>query len=208
MGYLPDAMVNYLARLGWTHGDDEIFSRDELIKWFSLDGINKSPARMDFKKLDDVNAHYIHHGDNNELTNIVIERYGKYVSDDARGWLLNGMNELKLRATTLNDLEHDARIYLDSMDYEEKAIKTIKDSKNTIQDLFDVLDALAEFDAPTIEAAVKQLVNDKYDGKYGKVGMPLRAALTGRGNSPSVPNIAESLGQAETLDRLKQAIAL
>ena len=208
MGYLPDAMVNYLARLGWSHGDDEIFSREDLLKWFSLDGINKSPARMDFKKLDDVNAHYIHHGDNEALTDIVIERYGKYVSDSARGWLLNGMDELKLRAVTLNDLEHDARIYLDAMDYEEKAIKTIMDSKDTIQDIYDVLELLDEFDAQTIESTVKTLVNDKYDGKYGKVGMPLRAALTGRGNSPSVPNIAESLGKLETLDRLKLAIAL
>jgi glutamyl-tRNA synthetase len=208
MGYLPDAMVNYLARLGWSHGDDEIFSRDDLIKWFSLDGINKSPARMDIKKLNDVNEHYIHHGDNQILSDIVIKRYGKSISDQTKQWLINGMDELKLRATTLNDLEHDAHIYIAPLSYDDKSMNTIVGNKETIQRIFDTLENLDVFDADTIQTAIQSLVNNDFDGKYGKVGMPFRAALTGRKSSPSVPNVAASLGKEETLNRLKQAIVL
>lgn len=207
-GYLPEAMVNYLMRLGWSHGDDEIFSREQMLEWFTLDGINKAPARLDFKKLDDVNAHYMHQADDKFLTDLIIERYGQYVSDDQRLWLLNGMGELKLRSSTLIDLEHDARIYIAPIEYEEKPMTIIADSKDTLQDILDVLENLEPFDADTIETEIKKLVNDKYDGKYGKVGMPFRAALTGRGNSPAVPGIAQALGREQTLERLKLAIAL
>lgn len=206
MGYLPDAMVNYLARLGWSHGDDEIFNREQLLQWFTLEGINKSPARLDFKKLNDVNAHYIHSANNAELVDIVLNRYNGSVSDTQKSWLLAGMDELKLRAVTLNDLVHDALIYIAPVTYEEKAHNAIDNGQDALNHLLSAFSELSDFTAESVENSVKEIVDKSFDGKYGKVGMPLRAALTGRGQSPSVPNIASSLGQDETVNRIKSAI--
>jgi len=206
MGYLPDAMINYLARLGWSHGDDEVFSRTQLLEWFSLEGINKSPARMDFKKLDDVNQHYIHAMDNAALVDIVLTRYNGDVLDDQKSWLLAGMEELKLRAVTLNDLVHDALIYIAPLTYEEKAQNAIDNGQDALKALYEAFSALTDFSDESVEKSVKDLVDNSFDGKYGKVGMPLRAALTGRGQSPSVPNIASSLGRDETVRRIQNAI--
>jgi glutamyl-tRNA synthetase len=199
-------MVNYLARLGWSHGDDEIFSREQLIEWFTLEGINKSPARMDFKKLDDVNQYYIHHMDDADLVNIILNRHDAEVTPDQKSWLLNGMSELKLRAVTLNDLVHDALIYIAPVTYEEKANNAIENGQDALKALYNAFTALNDFTAESVEKSVKDIVNEFFDGKYGKVGMPLRAALTGRGQSPSVPNIAASLGKDETLKRIQNAI--
>jgi len=206
MGYLPDAMVNYLARLGWSHGDDEIFTRDQLVEWFDLGGINKSPARMDFKKLDDVNQHYIHAMDNAALVNIVLKRHGGDATEDQKSWLLAGMEELKLRAVTLNDLVHDALIYIAPVAYEEKASNAIENGQDALKYLLKSFSQLSDFTTESVEKSVKDIVDESFEGKYGKVGMPLRAALTGRGQSPSVPNIASSLGRDETVKRIQNAI--
>jgi len=208
MGYLPDAMINYLARLGWSHGDDEIFTRDQLVEWFTLDGINKSPARMDYKKLDDVNAHYIHHADHADLVAAVLKRHDDKdnVTDQQKEWLFNGMAELKLRATTLNDLHHDSLIYIAPLVFEEKAQKAIDNGQEALTHLVKIFADLPDFTAESVQNAVQNSVDHHFDGKYGKVGMPLRAALTGRGNSPSVPNIVSVLGKEETIKRIKNCM--
>lgn len=210
MGYLPDAMANYLMRLGWGHGDDEIFSRAQAVEWFTLEGINKAPSRLDFKKLNDVNAHYLHNADNDTLVDLVLTRYQGSVSDQQKSWLSAGMNDLKLRASTLNELVHECGIYLAPLpfDYEEKAAGLIKDGKDTLQALHDRFAALPDFTAEAVETAAKDVAATLHDGKFGKVGMPLRAALTGRSNSPAVNVIAAVLGRDETLARLKAAIDL
>jgi len=206
MGYLPDAMINYLARLGWSHGDDEVFSREQMIEWFTLEGINKSPARMDFKKLNDVNAHYIRDMNDEDLIDIVLKRYEGNVTGHQKQSLFSGMSELKLRAVTLNDLVHDAKIYIAPMDYEEKANNAIEKGQDALKALHDAFTSLSNFTAESVENSVKTIVDESFDGKYGKVGMPLRAALTGRGQSPSVPNIAASLGKDETLKRIQSVM--
>jgi glutamyl-tRNA synthetase len=206
MGYLPNAMVNYLMRLGWSHGDDEIFSRGQIKQWFSLDGINKSPARLDFKKLNDVNAHYIHNSDNAFLVEQVIDRYDGSVSDQQQSWLLSGMDDLKLRAVTLNDLVEDAKIYIEDIQYEDKAQKSIQDGQDALKLLFKALSEINDFNAENVQNAVQKIVDEFFEGKYGKVGMPFRASLTGRGQSPAVPNIAATLGKQETLNRIQKAI--
>lgn len=208
MGYLPDAMVNYLMRLGWSHGDDEIFNRSQMLEWFNLEGINKSPARLDFKKLNDVNAHYMHHADNLYLRDEVLKRNKGAVSDQQVSWLVEGMDELKLRATTLNDLVKDAGIYIADINYEEKAMKAIYDGKDALVIIYSTLNDLPMFTADTVHNAVQNIVDESFEGKYGKVGMPFRAALTGRVNSPAVPAIAAIFGKEETLRRLKLAIDL
>ena len=206
MGYLPDAMVNYLMRLGWSHGDDEIFNRTKIKEWFTLEAINKAPARLDFKKLDDVNAHYMHHADNLYLRDEVLKRHEGAISDHKVSWLVAGMDDLKLRATTLNDLVTEAGIYIDDLDYDDKARNAIINGNEALKALYEVLNQLDIFTADTVNNTVQKLVDESFEGKYGKVGMPFRAALTGRGNTPPVPSIAAVFGQEETLRRLKAAI--
>ena len=207
MGYLPDAMVNYLMRLGWSHGDDEIFSREQIVEWFTLEAINKAPARMDFKKLDDLNAHYIRAADDAYLVAETLKRYENTATEEQKQWLLNGMAQLKLRAVTLNDLLHDACIYLQPIDsFEEKAQKAVTDGQEAIKIAHDTFSALTSFDEDIVTESLQSIVDTHFEGKFGKVGMPLRAALTGRTNAPGVPNIAASLGKEETLKRLKAAI--
>jgi len=210
MGYLPDAIANYLMRLGWGHGNDEIFSRDQAIEWFTLEGINKAPSRLDFKKLNDVNAHYIHNSNNDTLIDLILRRHKGAISDQQKSWLLAGIEEIKLRTSTLNELVYECGIYLNPLPftYEEKASDLIKDGNATLQALHDSFAVLPVFDAETIEAATKNIASALHEGKFGKVGMPLRAALTGRTHSPSVNAVAAILGREETLLRLKAAIDL
>lgn len=208
MGYLPEAMVNYLMRLGWSHGNDEIFSREQIKQWFTLEAINKAPSRLDFKKLNDVNAHYMHEADNTYLCDKVLVRHGGAVSDQQKQWLLAGMDELKLRAVTLNDLVKDAAIFIEDISYEEKAQNAIANGKDALTQLYDELSSLESFSSENVHNSVQKLVDESFEGKYGKVGMPFRAALTGRSNSPAVPAIAAVFGQEETLRRLKAAIEI
>ena len=113
---------------------------------------------------------------------------------------------MKLRATTLNDLVTEAGIYIDDLDYDDKARNAIINGNEALKALYEVLNQLDIFTADTVNNTVQKLVDESFEGKYGKVGMPFRAALTGRGNTPPVPSIAAVFGQEETLRRLKAAI--
>jgi glutamyl-tRNA synthetase len=208
MGYLPEAMINYLMRLGWSHGDDEIFTREQIKKWFTLEAINKAPSRLDFKKLADVNAHYIRQADNSRLIDLILKRHNKPITDIQKNWLLKGMDELKLRATTLIELLNESLIYIVPIVFEDKAKQAIKDGQEALRYAYDSFNAITEenFTSEVLQSVVQKIVDDKFDGKFAKIGIPLRAALTGKTNAPSVHNIAYVLGKSETLYRLKTVI--
>ncbi|MCX2722559.1 glutamate--tRNA ligase [Roseibium salinum] len=215
MGYLPQALRNYLARLGWSHGDDEIMSLEDMIKWFGLDAIGQSPARFDFKKLENLNGHYMRSTDDAEL----LEHWKVYLvhaedGADVLTWLSTGDNEntaltalpgLKERAKTLVELTESAS-YLwrqRPLDTDEKAEKILTDEAKTILgELHGVLSSVADWDAEPLEAAVKAYAEDK-DLKLGKVAQPLRAALTGRGVSPGIYDVLIALGREESLARIR-----
>ncbi len=209
MGYLPEAMRNYLLRLGWSHGDDEIISTEQAIEWFDLDHIGQSAARFDFAKLENVNAHYIKLADNPRLVDLVtpflIER-GYTVDDTGRARLLAGMDELKNRAKTIVQIADEGAFYVKTVpfDFDEKAKANL--DKAILQTLKDTLSGITEFNATNIEDACKTVANDLRDGKLGKVAMPLRAALTGTTVSPSVFHAAELLGKSEVLQRLDYSL--
>ncbi len=209
MGYLPEAMRNYLLRLGWSHGDEEIISTQKAIEWFDLEHVQKSPARFDFAKLESINAHYIKEADNVRLTDLVvpfIEKKGLTVDETGRKRLLAGMDELKSRAKTLIQIADEGAFYCKSVpyDFDEKAKSNLDPTiLNLLQDR---LAAITEFTAPNIEAACKDIANQNTEGKLGKVAMPLRAALTGTTVSPSVFHAAELLGKDEVLIRLQHSL--
>ncbi|MBI4031445.1 MAG: glutamate--tRNA ligase [Proteobacteria bacterium] len=211
MGYLPEALRNYLLRLGWSHGDDEIISTAQAIEWFGLDHVQKAAARFDFAKLESLNAHYIQNADNARLLELIgpflQKRHDLSIGGDdtAQKRLLAGMDELKKRAKTLLQLTDEGAFYAKKIPYsfDEKARQTLNESGEILKILYSSLSALNFFTAAEIEATCKKIAEDHAGGKLGKVAMPLRAALTGTAVSPSIFHAAEIFGREETLARLK-----
>ena len=210
MGYLPEAMRNYLLRLGWGHGDEEIIPTEKAVEWFNLENIGRAPARLDFAKLDNLNAHYIQNADNARLVELVTpflhKRHDLMIENDdtAQKRLMAGMDELKKRAKTLLQLTDEGAFYARKVPYkfDEKAQQTLKEAGDILKTLRSRLAALDSFTAADIETACKVIADELAGGKLGKVAMPLRAALTGTTVSPSIFHAAEILGRDETLGRI------
>jgi len=218
MGYLPEAMRNYLARLGWSHGDDEIFSTDQLVEWFNLESIGKSPARFDFAKLENLNGHYMRHTPDARLLQHLIDVLPHLEGGTAmlaqidaamKAKLLRAMPGLKERAKTLVELMAGARFLFAArpVALDDKARQIMADGgKEALRDLLPVLDGAAEWSAAGLEAAVKAHAEAK-GLKLGKLAQPLRAALTGTNVSPGIFDVLEVLGRDEALGRLKDQVS-
>jgi glutamyl-tRNA synthetase len=206
MGYLPEAMRNYLLRLGWSHGDDETISTEQAIEWFNLDHIGKSASRFDFDKLNNLNAHYLKTATNERLLTLVtpiMEKYGAHIDDTSKQRLLKGMDALKDRAKSLNDIAEEGAFYAKQPPFvfTEKAEKSL--DKEILAFVAEKVGALAELTEENVQDLCKEVANDHKEGKLGKVAMPLRAALTGTTVSPSIFEAAAILGKDEVLKRLK-----
>ncbi len=214
MGILPEALCNYLLRLGWSHGDDEIISRDQAIEWFTTQNIGKSAARFDMDKLINLNGHYIRQKDNSTLMELISsnleELLERPLESHERERLIAGMEGLKERSKDLNSLAQSALIYADIIpyDFDEKAKKFVgEDSKDILMSIRACLSVVSSWDETTVESALRQLA-DNLELKFGKIAQPLRAALTGRSISPGIFDMMLVLGQKETLDRLDFVITL
>ena len=209
MGYLPEAVLNYLMRLGWSHGDDEIFSIEQIIAWFDIKDVNKSAAKFDFAKLDAINTHYIAEADNDRLAELLANFVDAEIDDLHQSRLAQAMDELKGRASTLKTLAEDAKIYLQDAPFafDEKALKLLdEDGKETLKGLLHVFENLDSFEAERIEAICREYAKEHKDGKLGKVMMPLRGALTGTDKSPSLFHAMAIIGKEETCARIRQAL--
>lgn len=214
MGYLPAALRNYLARLGWSHGDDEIFSTEELVKWFDLDGIGKSPSRFDFAKLENLNGHYMRRTDDAELLAQFLAFLPHVdggpallakIDASLKAQLLKAMAGLKDRAKTLVELKNSAGYIFVSrpINMDEKAHIILNDEgKSALHIVHDVLKECADWNAHTLEAAVKAFAETS-GTKLGKLAQPLRAALTGTSTSPPIFDVLDVLGREESLGRIK-----
>ena len=213
MGYLPEAMRNYLVRLGWAHGDQEIFSTDEMIKAFDLPAVGRSPARFDFAKLENLNGHYIRQTADADLV-AEVERVLPYAPAGAdlaakltpalREKLIAAMPGLKERAKTLIELIESARyLYADrplALDDKAKAVMTA-DARGMLAHLSRELAMVDPWSAAGAEAAVRAYA-ERAGAKLGAVAQPLRAALTGRTTSPGIFEVLAVLGKAESLARI------
>ncbi len=217
MGYLPEAMRNYLARLGWSHGDDEIFSTGQLVEWFGLGAIGKSPARFDFAKLENLNGHYIRHTGDTQLfehfLNFLPHVEGgremlASIDDTMRSRLLKAMPGLKDRARTLVELMAGARFLFLTRPFplDDKARQIMADGgTEALAGLLPVLGSVDNWVAPDIEAAVK--AHAEASGlKLGKLAQPLRAALTGTTVSPGIFDVLEVLGREEAVMRISDQV--
>ncbi len=211
-GYLPEALCNYLLRLGWSHGDEEIIPRDKAIEWFDLDHVGKAPSRFDFKKLDNLNAHYINEADNNHLLEqakpFFLSRHDIEPSGAGLEHLLEGIDELKSRAKTLIQFVDEAIFYLRApSSFDEKAQKNINSGKDVLTFLLERFEANdGSLDKEAVEVVCREVADQVCDGKLGKAAMPLRAALTGTSVSPSIFHAAAILGKEETCSRIKAAL--
>ncbi|MDA2909347.1 glutamate--tRNA ligase [Nitrospiraceae bacterium AH_259_D15_M11_P09] len=213
LGYLPEAMVNYLVRLGWSYGDQEIFSVAELIEKFSFDSVQKASALFDPDKLLWVNAQYIHHGEVKRLAALLqpfLDQAG--LGDAARsapeGWLERLVMALQERARTLQEMAAVATPYVrDNIPIEEAAAKKFLTPAiaPTLAKLADRLSALSEFSKDTLEKTFKELL-DKEGIKMGQLAQPVRVALTGRTASPGIFDVMDLLGKDRTLARLRKGI--
>jgi glutamyl-tRNA synthetase len=199
---LPEAVCNYLLRLGWGHGDDEIISRDQAIDWFDLDHVGKSPSRFDFKKLENLNGHYIREADDEQLAAIVAERLG--LDDSERALLVKAMPELKPRANTVLQLADGAHFLFAQrpLEVDEAASALLTaDARSLLAAAHQKLVALANWDGASLEAAIRE-VAEASGAKLGKLAQPLRAALTGRTTSPGIFDVLALLGRDESLARI------
>jgi len=202
LGFLPEAVGNYLLRLGWGHGDDEIISREQAIAWFDLDHVGKSPSRFDFKKLENLNGHYMREADDSRLAELVAPKLN--LDDSQRQLLAQAMPELKARAHTLNELAEGAGFLFANRplkpDDAASALLT-GDAREMLHRIHDRLGGLVKWDAGSVEAAIRE-VAEASGAKLGKLAQPLRAALTGRTMSPGIFDVLALLGKDESLARI------
>lgn len=205
MGILPEALSNYLLRLGWGHGDDEIISREQAIQWFDIDAVGRSPSRFDIKKLENLNGHYLRDADDARLAALVAERLG--VADTAL--LATAMPVLKVRAKSLNDLAEGAQFLFAqrplAMDDAAQALLT-PEGLALVAEVRNALKPLTDWSVETTDAAVRAVAERAGLG-LGKVAQPLRAALTGRTTSPGIFDVLALLGRDESLARLDDCVA-
>jgi glutamyl-tRNA synthetase len=209
MGYLPEAMRNYLLRLGWSHGDDEIIPTAKAIEWFDFDGLGKSAARFDLKKLDSLNGHYIRETDDAALTLELVafaERMKPELTLDAdtRARLKAAMPLLKTRAKTLVELVDKAEfLFANGARAPEPAAAPLltPDARAQLARVAQALDQ-ESWDAPSLEARVRALA-DKEGAKLGDLAQPLRVVVTGRTASPPIFDVLAVLGREEALTRIR-----
>jgi glutamyl-tRNA synthetase len=218
MGYLPAAMRNYLVRLGWAHGDQEIFTTEEMIAAFDLPQIGRSPARFDFMKLESLNGHYIRSTDDASLMASLEQllphiaggqELASKMTPALRGKFLAAMPAMKERAKTLVELFDASRFLwaLRPIDINDQAKALLTDeAKTLIKALLPELEAVSEWNASSAEAVVRPYA-ERAGLKLGAIAQPLRAALTGRTTSPPIFDVLAVLGRDESLARLRDQTA-
>jgi glutamyl-tRNA synthetase len=208
LGILPEALCNYLLRLGWGHGDDEIISREDAIRWFDLDHVGRSPSRFDMKKLENLNGHYIREAADDRLAKLVAPRIagliGRALDDSEIALLAKAMASLKPRAKNLIELAEGSTFLFKSipLDIDEHAASLLQgDATDLLTLVHAALGSLADWTAEATEQAIRE-VAEAEGAKLGQVAQPLRAALTGRGTSPGIFDVLALLGRKESLARI------
>jgi glutamyl-tRNA synthetase len=211
MGMLPEAVLNYLLRLGWGHGDEEIITIARAIELFDIDGVGRSPSRFDIKKLENLNGHYIREADDARLAKLVAPRVEQRleiaISDTNLTLLTQAMASLKPRAKNLNEIAEGAEFLFKScpLDFDEKATALLDDSARALLDkTADALQPVQSWTVEAIENVIRRVAEDAGLG-LGKVAQPLRAALTGRTTSPGIFDVLFLLGKEASLERLAAA---
>ncbi len=205
MGILPKAMRNYLLRLGWSHGNDEIISDEQAIEWFNLESIGRSPARLDFKKLEHLNNHYISNMSNEDILTLMLRE--NTLTDKKKGYLLQGLTELKKRANYLTELLDLAKFYIQDppLDLSEEACQIVKSNLNIIKLLASFLSKIGDenWNKGFLSSQIKECAK-LHDMKISDVYHSLRAPITGVMDAPGIIDIMVILGKDECIRRLQE----
>jgi glutamyl-tRNA synthetase len=209
MGYLPEALVNYLVRLGWAHGDQEIFGTDELIDLFSLDAVGKSPAVFNPEKLLWLNQHYIKSYSPDRLAEEMLPFWDKMgVSGPELSFARNIATDLRERAKTLVELAEGSRFYfIDELTYEEEAARKFltEEAAGHLEEIIHELPGLADYTKDGIETFLRDM-SEKRNTKLKFIAQPLRVALTGKTVSPGIDDVMVTLGKERVLKKLRRAV--
>ena len=206
IGIMPDALRNYLLRLGWSYKDKEIFTLDESIKYFNLEGIGKSPSKLDMSRILSMNEHYIKNIDENDLFDQLAEYcklYKSEIKSDKKDKIKKSLTFLKNKAKTLEDIFNNGQyIMVDEVNFNQDDIKLIDDkAKKVISDFNAQFDSIDKLSKETLEPIVNELIKSN-DTNFKGVGQPLRIALTGSKFGPGIYDIIISLGKEEVTKRL------
>jgi len=212
-GFLPEALRNYLLRLGWSHGDEELIATEQAIQWFGLDAVGRSPARFDFAKLTSLNGTYIRQTDNARLVDLVEsglrDTLDGGLAEETHSRLNKGMDGLKERAKNILELTDNSSFYAKKrpIDLNEQARNTLNDTdvRRRLGELRTLLAGTDPWTVSAIEEKVRAFA-DQNGLKLGKVAQPIRAAVTGTNVSPGIFDVLEVLGRDETLGRFDDAL--
>jgi glutamyl-tRNA synthetase len=210
LGYMPEAIRNYLCRLGWSHGNDELFSTADAISWFDFSGIGKSPSRLDFKKLNNVSAHHIKTSSDEMVSNDLFayaKEIGVEISENNKLKITKSISLVRDKSKTLCDVLDKCHFILTALpiDIDEKSIINLNSVSIGILKQLTPLLSDATWTSEYLEALAREFADSHQIG-LGKVGMPLKAALSGKINSPSAFGMMEILGREESLARINSAI--
>ncbi|MEX6723545.1 glutamate--tRNA ligase [Parapedomonas caeni] len=212
MGFLAEAVENYLLRLGWGHGDAEIISRAQAVEWFDIGAVGRSASRFDIKKLENLNGHYMREADDERLVRLVLPLIGEALErpllDREILLLQRSMKDLKVRAKTLRELAHSALFYFRArpIPLDEAALKLLQPAPEILREARKALADVPEWRADLLEASVR-VVAERLGLGLGKVAQPLRAALTGSNMSPGIFDVLDVLGREESLARIDDGVA-
>lgn len=213
MGYLPEAMINYLARLGWSHGDQEIFSREELIEHFSTDHLGKSASVFDMDKLNWLNSHYIKEADIDRLAKILTWHFERMGHTDLDADYLKSFIPLyQPRAKTMQEMADQALFFIltpEAIEYDPKAVRKFlkPEHREHLRNLRTLLAELPVFDQQSMENVAAAYIEAK-EIKFKAIAQPIRVSLTGKTVSPGLFETMEALGKEQTLSRMDRAINL
>jgi len=209
MGFLPDALLNYLVRLGWSFGDQEFFTRDELIEKFTLDNVGKSAGIFDMEKLQSLNADHIKAASPRYVSKHLLPFLKEAGCEAEEGEFLDKVvRTLNARSKTLKEMAEGALFYFpDIVSYDEDAAKKflIASILEPFKLLIDELKSLDDFTEKALETPFKTVM-EKTDLKFGKIAQPLRVALTGKTVSPGIFEVLEVLGKEKVIKRLEKAV--
>ncbi len=212
LGYLPEALFNYLLRLGWSHGDEEVISREDAVRWFDIGAVGRAAARFDFKKLDSLNGHYIRAAGDWRLVDLIAPRIeaslGHPLTEAGRERLMRAMPELKLRPKTLEELAAGALFYVRErpIPIADKAAALLgEEQRSLLGRLRECLRGVL-WSREALETAIRGFA-EKEERPLGGVAQPLRAALTGSTASPGIFEVMEVLGREESLGRIADAVS-
>jgi len=210
-GYMPEALLNYLVRLGWSHQDQELFSMEEMQSLFSLEGVNRSGSVFDNKKLDWVSQHYLQNTDKDNLSSQLLPYVNERGVDTSQGPALSDVADLlRERSKTLNDMADAAKyFYVAPTQYDEKASKKQFKAVTSpvLKSIMSAFDGLSSWEAEPIQQAMNDTV-EKLEIGFGRLGQPLRLAVTGGTASPAMDETLALIGKASTMERIAAAIVI